>query len=296
MNTWLLTQHSHNTYENTRIVEECTKKALSIQLYNPNNFDIIVNNIKNGVRYNGKYIELPKSILVRTGSSTNYFTSTLLKHFENLNLNVFNSSESINIARDKLNTHQILSHNNISTPKTMLVKFPVCTNIVQDELGFPCVVKVLQGSYGNGVYLCNTRHEFNSLMGLLKTLAIKKTLMIQEYINTAPGVDLRVWVIGGEVLGAMKRTAPKGDFRANITNGGTGEKYTLTDEIKTIALKAASALKLDIAGVDLLFDHNSFKVCEVNSAPGFEGFEKYCGVNIAEQIINFALQKTQNER
>jgi len=98
---------------------------------------------------------------------------------------------------------------------------------------------------------------------------------------------LRVLVIGGKVVGAMKRTAPEGDFRANISSGGTGEVFPITDEIEYIAREAAKVLGLDIAGIDLLFDHRGFRVCEANSNPGFHGFEKYCDLDVADIITEY---------
>jgi RimK family alpha-L-glutamate ligase len=176
----------------------------------------------------------------------------------------------------------------------MLVKFPVYSTVVEQEIGFPCIVKVLQGSYGKGVYLCQNQQMFEDLMDMVVNLGVKKTMIVQEYVDTAVGTDLRVWVVGGKTIGAMKRSGPPGEFRANITNGGTGEPYTVTDEIDLLCRETAKCLGLDIAGIDLLFDEEGFKVCEANSAPGFEGFERYVGVNIAEHIVNYVRFKLNN--
>ena len=116
---------------------------------------------------------------------------------------------------------------------------------------------------------------------------------MQEYLGDAPGEDLRVLVIGGKVAGAMKRTAPEGDFRANITNGGTGAGYEITPEIDYIARETARVLGLTIGGIDLLFDSRGFRVCEANSNPGFSGFEKYCGIDVADIITEYLRYKVQ---
>jgi glutathione synthase/RimK-type ligase-like ATP-grasp enzyme len=173
----------------------------------------------------------------------------------------------------------------------MVVKYPVDESIVKDRIGFPCVVKVVTGSYGKGVYLCEKRRDFSKLMEFIRSLGTSKTLIVQEYLGLKPGEDLRVLVIGGKVIGAMKRIGPDGDFRANITNGGTGEKFELTDEIDFIARETARVLNLHIAGVDLLFDDRGFRVCEANSAPGFKGFETYCEVNVADLIADYISYK-----
>jgi RimK family alpha-L-glutamate ligase len=153
------------------------------------------------------------------------------------------------------------------------------------------VVKVVTGSYGEGVYLCERQRDFKKLMEFIDNLGNKKTMIVQKYMGHRPGEDLRVLVIGGKVLGAMRRTAPEGDFRANITAGGTGSKFEVTDEIEYLARETARALNLDIAGVDLLFDESGFCVCEANSNPGFSGFERYCEVDVADLITEYVKYK-----
>jgi RimK family alpha-L-glutamate ligase len=175
----------------------------------------------------------------------------------------------------------------------MLVRMPIDDGLVKNNIGFPCVIKVVTGSYGEGVYLCEKQRDYKKLMEFIDNLGNKKTMIVQEYMGYRPGEDLRVLVVGGKVIGAMKRTAPEGDFRANITGGGTGEDYPLTEEIEYLARETARVLGLDIAGIDLLFDERGFRVCEANSNPGFSGFEKYCGVNIADLITEYVKFKIQ---
>jgi RimK family alpha-L-glutamate ligase len=254
----------------------------------PDEFDIIVNRSRTkSIRYKGDSISMPKLVLTRVGSGTNYFRSAVMRQLEKFSVPTINNSEAITNVGDKLLAHQILAQNNIPTPKTMLVKFPVSSDLVAKEIGFPCVVKVLQGSYGKGVHLCQTKELFEDLMELIDNLGVKKTMIVQEFINTAVGTDLRVWVVGGKTIGVMKRTGPPGDFRANITGGGTGESFEITNELDLLCRETAKCLGLDIAGIDLLFDQEGFKVCEANSAPGFEGFEKYCNIDIAGAIIDY---------
>ena len=124
-------------------------------------------------------------------------------------------------------------------------------------------------------------------MELIDSLKSQKTLILQEYVNTNPGEDLRVFVIGGKIIGAMKRIAVDGDFRANISNGGRGEPFPVTSEIEFIARETARVCNLHIGGIDLLFDKDGFKICEANSAPGFAGFEQFCKIDIAEEIVRY---------
>lgn len=288
MDVWIFSRNSEIDYENKRLIETFTKKNITSKVVEPSCFDIIVNkNIKNSILYNGELVELPKIVLVRTGAETNNFMLAVLRQLDKAGVICINEADAIETASDKLKTSQILSQHNISIPNTMLVKHPIDSTIVKNRIGFPCVVKVITGTQGIGVYLCEKRRDFNKLMEFIHNVGISKTLLVQEYIGLNPGQDIRVLVIGGKAIGAMKRTAPKGDFRANISNGGTGEKFDITPEIDFIARETARVLNLHIAGIDLLFDNDGFVVCEANTAPGFKGFEKYCDVDIAKLIVEY---------
>ena len=288
MDVWIFSRNSEIDYENKRLIETFTKKNITSKVVEPSCFDIIVNkNIKNSILYNGELVELPKIVLVRTGAETNNFMLAVLRQLDKAGVICINEADAIETSSDKLKTSQILSQHNISIPNTMMVKNPIDSTIVKDRIGFPCVVKVITGTQGVGVYLCEKRRDFNKLMEFIHNIGISKTLLVQEYIGLNPGEDIRVLVIGGKVIGAMKRTAPKGDFRANISNGGTGEKFDITPEIDFIARETARVLNLHIAGIDLLFGSDGFVVCEANTAPGFKGFEKYCDVDIAKLIVEY---------
>jgi gamma-F420-2:alpha-L-glutamate ligase len=288
MTVLILTKLDRNEYESNRLLESFASKGILARMCHPDDFDIIVDrDIHNGIKYRGEDMELPKLVLVRLGAGILPFQLAVVRHFEQAGVPCINGSLPIEIVKDKLRSSQILSRAGIPIPNTMLVRWPIEDRLVTENIGFPCVVKVVTGSYGEGVHLCERKKDYKKLVEFVENLGNKKTMIVQEYLGDAPGVDLRVLVIGGKVVGAMKRTAPEGDFRANITNGGTGENYPLTDEIEYVARETAKALGLDIAGVDLLFDHRGFRVCEANSNPGFKGFENYCNVDVADLITEY---------
>jgi RimK family alpha-L-glutamate ligase len=288
MTVIILTKLDRNEYESNRLVESFANKGITATMCHPDDFDIIVDrDIHKGLKYKGKDTELPKLVLVRLGAGILPFQLAVVRHFEQAGVMCVNGSEAIETVKDKLRSSQIMSKNGIAIPNTMMVRMPIDDGLVKDNIGFPCVVKVITGSYGEGVYLCEKHRDYKKLMEFIDILGNKKTMIVQEYLGDRPGEDLRVLVIGGKVIGAMRRTAPEGDFRANITNGGTGENYPLTNEIEYLARETARALKLDIAGIDLLFDNRGFRVCEANSNPGFAGFEKYCGVDVADIITEY---------
>jgi len=294
MTVLILTKNDRNEYESSRLVESFAAKGIEARMCHPDDFDIIVDrDIHKGIKYKGQDLPLPKLVLVRLGAGILPFQLAVVRHFEQAGVPCINGSLPIEIVKDKLRSSQILSRAGIPIPNTMMVRIPIDDGLVETNIGFPCVVKVVTGSYGEGVYLCERKRDYKKLMEFIDNLGNKKTMIVQEYLGDAPGVDLRVLVIGGKVVGAMKRTAPEGDFRANITNGGTGSKFDVTEEIEYLARETARALNLDIAGVDLLFDKRGFRVCEANSNPGFSGFEKYCEVDVADIITEYVKFRIQ---
>lgn len=293
MDLWILQKRPAGLlepYELTRLREEARALNIRVEAVAPEEIDLIVSRGgRRSIRRCGIEVDLPDALLPRTGSATDYFSLAILRQMENLGVEVINSSQAIEAVKDKLYSHQILAQNNLPIPRTMLVRFPVDADLVAHQIGFPCVAKLLVGSYGEGVVLCRDAGSFRDLMELIASLDRSQAVILQQYIGSRAGQDLRVWVIGERVLGAMLRSSKDGSFKANITRGGEGQLYPLKPEIEELALSCAAALKLDIAGVDLLFDDDHYCVCEVNSAAGFAGFEEATGVNVAGAILQHCL-------
>ena len=213
MTVLILTKLDRNEYESNRLVETFAAKGIEARMCHPDDFDIIVDrDIRKGIKYKGEDLELPKLVLVRLGAGILPFQLAVVRHFEQAGVPCINGSLPIEIVKDKLRSSQILSRSGIPIPNTMMVRLPIDDGLVETNIGFPCVVKVVTGSYGEGVYLCEKKRDYKKLMEFIDNLGNKKTMIVQEYLNDAPGTDLRVLVIGGKVIGAMERTAPDGDF------------------------------------------------------------------------------------
>lgn len=294
MTVLILTKLDRNEYESNRLIESFKAKGIECMAAHPDDFDIVVDrDIHRGIKYRGQDLALPKLVLVRLGAGILPFQLAVIRHFEQAGVPCVNGSLPIEIVKDKLRSSQILSRAGIPIPNTMMVRMPIDDGLVKENIGFPCVVKVVTGSYGEGVYLCERQRDYRKLMEFIDNLGNKKTMIVQRYMGYRPGEDLRVLVIGGKTVGAMLRTAPDGDFRANITNGGSGSRYDMTEEIDYLARETARAMNLDIAGIDLLFTETGFVVCEANSNPGFAGFENYCDVDVADLITDYVRFKIQ---
>ena len=147
-------------YSINRFIDAAKNLDIEIEVYSPQCFELIISKKSNSILINGEERTLPDFVLPRTGSGTTYFTLSIMRQLERLNIFVCNSSRSIEIVKDKLQTHQLLAQSNLPTPKTMLLKFPIDVNLVEQEIGFPLIIKNITGSNGKGVYLCESVEQF----------------------------------------------------------------------------------------------------------------------------------------
>ena len=280
-------------YERERFIDEADKYGIDFSLVFADEIDLIVSrDDRKSIRYRNDIVSLPDCLLARTGAGTGYFNLSVLRQFERLNVLTLPNSASIEASKDKMYANQIMAQAGLPIPKTMLTRFPCGAELVEKQVGFPCVLKVVTGSHGAGVYLCENAKQFEDLSELISSLDSKTSMIIQEYISSSRGRDLRVIVIGGRVVGAMQRKSTDGSFKANISRGGKGEAYDVDDELEMLSIQVAKVLDLDIAGVDLLFAGDGYRVCEANSAPGFQGFEKALGINIPQKIFDYAKMRS----
>jgi len=293
MTGWILYKKKiEESYETQRLVEEFEKQDIKVRVVNPQDVDIYVDrDDRKSIRVGGKARPLPDFVLPRTGSGTTYFIKAIIRHLERLGVILINGSESIDAVKDKLYSQQILGQSNLPVPKTLLVKHPIDVEFVEKSLNYPIIVKTLSGSFGAGVFLVENRKQLRQLMRMAEITKPSYNIIIQEFIEDSYGKDLRVFVLNGKVVGCMMRQSTDDDFRANITRGGEGIPYQITEDIEFLSGECARLLNLDIAGVDLLFNNGGYSICEVNSSPGFEGMDKYCKTNIAEQIVTYVKYK-----
>ena len=215
----------------------------------------------------------------------------LAESLENCGVPVYNSSRCIALCDDKRKTHLALQRNGIPMPRTIFAPMTYSgigfTDVdflrgIGEELSYPLVVKEAYGSFGAQVCLAESEQELIRLVEQCPTTE----LLFQEYIADSRGRDVRVQVVGGEVVGAMYRYSDT-DFRANVTAGGHMKPYTPSDEERSLALMAARAVGADFAGVDLLFGPSGALLCEVNSNAHFKNLMDCTGVNTAEKILDY---------
>lgn len=292
MRCWLfynrdLTPSAPEAPEVYRFIEAARALDIDLKVLKPSEFDLVVDSSHGwSATYQGQGLhQKPDLIIPRCGAETSYFTLAVLRHFERQGVAIVNGLSAIESVADKLHTLQIVAGAKLPVPKTILGKFPVDVGLVERELGFPVVVKKLKGTRGNGVMLCNDRAQFDDLANLLDGAASGADFLFQQYIQPSHGRDVRVLVVNGTVVAAMERRSIDGGFKSNISLGGAGRAFKPPAAMATLALKVAAELQLDVAGVDILFDERGYRVCEANSAPGFQGMERACDVDVPKAIF-----------
>ena len=274
-------------YSRTRFEAEAINAGVRVSWLDPQHFDLLIDSSAPRTLYRSRTFPVPEAFVARTGSDTTTFARAVVRHMESTaGVVVVNSADAIMCARDKLLAHQVFAEAGIPFPRTVLARQPSdVSKMVKLVGGPPVILKLMSGTHGKGVML---GRDLDEIQASLDTVwALNQTLLIQEYVRESAGTDIRVLVVGGRVLGAMQRTAKLGRFRANVHQGAEVAPHPLDDELEWLALRATEVVGLDISGVDLIRGSDGYRVIEVNSAPGFEGFERATGRNVAVEMLNY---------
>lgn len=231
-------------------------------------------------------IENTDAIIPRIGASVTFFGTAVVRQFEMMKVFTTVDSQALVRSRDKLRSLQILSRAGLGLPKTVFTNYSRnTTDVIKHVGGAPLIIKLLEGTQGLGVVLAETNKAAESVLEAFNGLQAR--VIVQEFIKEAGGADIRAFIVDGQVVGAMKRQGKEGEFRSNLHRGGTATVIELTDEEEIAAIKAAKALGLAVAGVDMLQSARGPLILEVNSSPGLEGIEAATGKDIAKSIIKY---------
>lgn len=238
------------------------------------------------IHYEGKEIETPHAVIPRIGASNTFFGTSIVRHFEAMGCFVVNGSLAITRSRDKLRSQQILSKHGVDIPRTVFASNKSSVkDVIELAGGTPLVLKILEGTQGVGVVLIETQKAAKSVLDAFNGMSVN--FLVQEFIEEAGGTDIRVFVVGGKVVAAIKRIGADGEFRSNIHQGGKAIVYKLNSAEKKMALKAAKAMGLEVCGVDMIPSNRGPLVMEVNSSPGLEGIETCTGKDISMEIMKY---------
>jgi ribosomal protein S6--L-glutamate ligase len=278
-------------YSNRRLMEAAHDAGHNIQFVNIRDCYVNIAAGNPEIYYkDDKKLENIDAVIPRIRPSMTFYGTTIVRQFEMMNVYCLNKSLPITSSRDKLNTLQLLSRENLPMPTTSFSHSVYETkHLIKMVGGAPLVIKLLEGTKGVGVVLAETTKAAESVINAFKSL--KADILVQEFIKESKGRDIRCFVVGNKVVAAMERQAEEGEFRANMHLGGKATVIEITDEERAIAIKAVKVLGLDIAGVDMVRSNFGPKILEINSSPGLEGIEAATGVNVAGEIIKFLSKK-----
>ncbi|GAB3370929.1 30S ribosomal protein S6--L-glutamate ligase [Lysobacter rhizosphaerae] len=273
-------------YSTRRLVEAARERGHSVRVLDPLRCYMRIASDGFSMHYKGRQITDYDAVIPRVGASITRYGSVVLRQFELMGTYTPNSSDAILKARDKLRCHQLLAAEGIGMPITVFGDNPDDTQDLLAMLGPPPhVIKLNEGTQGAGVMLTEKPSASRGVIEALRGLYAN--FLVQEFVAEAKGADLRCFVVGNSVVAAMKRQAPKGDFRSNLHRGGSAKGVRVSATEQDVAIRAAHALGLGVAGVDLIRSKRGPLILEVNASPGLEGIEAASEVDVAGAVLDY---------
>ncbi len=287
MNIAILSNGPGN-YSTRRLKEEAIRRGHTVSIIKYRDCYASIEQNNPTVSYKGEDLAKFDAIIPRIASNMTRYGTAIVRQLEMQGIYSTSSSISISRSRDKLRSMQLMAKAGIGIPKTVVSRNTTDIDDLLDQLGgMPVIIKLAQGTHGNGVVLAESKKAAKSvLQAFYLTNDDGTNILLQEFIKESAGTDIRAFVVGSRVVASMKRQSLDDEFRSNLHKGAEGTSIKLTDEEKKVAIKAARAMGLNIAGVDMMRSNRGPLVLEVNASPGF-GIEKITGRDVAGAIIDY---------
>jgi len=279
-------------YSTRRLLEACETRGHEAIVLDPLQCSLSLARDAPMVSYRGLDGRLPDVDVVvpRIGASITEHGLAVVNQFETMGVPILNTSQAIARSRDKLHALQLLSRAGVDIPKTVMTRHPSQVHRAVELVGGPPVIlKLVRGTHGIGVILAETEQAAQQVVETLFSLGM--TVLVQEFVEESEGRDLRVVLVGGRLVAAMRRETPDSgprEIRSNMHRGAVGTPFDLPPEYLRAARAAGRAMRLQVAGVDLIESRSGPKVLEVNSSPGVEGIEQCTGIDVAGAVVDHA--------
>jgi ribosomal protein S6--L-glutamate ligase len=293
MNIAILSNGNGN-YSTKRLKEEALLRGHKVRIIKYRECYASIEKNNPTVSYRGEDLKDFDAIIPRIASYMTRYGSAIVRQLEMQGVYTVSSSIAITRSRDKLRSMQLLAKAGVGIPKTIVSRNSAdIDDLIEKVGGTPVIIKLARGTHGNGVVLAESKKAAKSVLQALYLSNEDGTnILLQEFVEESAGTDIRAFVVGGRVVASMKRQSLDDDFRSNLHKGGEGTTVKLTDEESKMAVKAAKAMGLNIAGVDLMRSKRGPLILEVNASPGF-GIEKVTGRNVAAPIIEYIEQNAK---
>lgn len=275
-------------YSTKRLKEEALKRGHEVTIIKYRDCYASIEQNNPTVSYKGADLTSFDAIIPRIAANMTRYGTAILRQLEMQGVYSTSSSIAISRSRDKLRSMQLMAKAGIGIPKTVVSRNTTDIDDLLEQLGgMPVIIKLARGTHGNGVVLAETKKAAKSvLQAFYLTNDDGTNILLQEFVKESAGTDIRAFVVGSRVVASMKRQSLDDDFRSNLHKGGEGTVIKLTEEERKMAIKAAKAMGLNIAGVDMMRSERGPLILEVNASPGF-GIEKVTGRDVASAIIEY---------
>ena len=289
MKVAILSRESRS-YSTRRLREALVERGHVAKVLNTLKFSMLLEPGHPDLYFRGKHLSHYDAVIPRIGASVTFFGTAVVRQFEQMGVYCLNPSAAISVSRDKLRSLQVISRHDMGLPATTFVRdrkdvIPAIRRVG----GAPVIIKLLEGTQGIGVILAETEAVASAVVETLQSA--KQNVLIQRFVAESKGKDVRAFVVGHEVVGAMRRVAQGSEFRSNVHRGGKAEAIELDAEYTRTAVRAAHVMGLRVAGVDMLEGADGPQVMEVNSSPGLEGIEAATGIDVAGRIVEYLEQQ-----
>jgi ribosomal protein S6--L-glutamate ligase len=277
---------SPNAYSTRRLKEAALQRDHQVKVLNTLKFAIDLERGTPDLYYRQKQLSSYDAVLPRIGASITYYGTAVVRQFQEMDIFCANTAHGIINSRDKLRSLQILARHHIGLPKTSFVRDKKdVLPAIQRVGGAPVIIKLIEGTQGIGVLLAESVKAAESIIELLQSQ--KQNVLIQKFVAESKGRDIRAFVVGDQVVAAMRRVAQGQEFRSNVHRGGVAEPVELDEQYREMAVRCTQILGLRVAGVDMLEGKDGPQVMEVNSSPGLEGIETCTELDIAGAVIDY---------
>jgi ribosomal protein S6--L-glutamate ligase len=291
----LILSRKRSLYSTKRLREEGHSLGHQVDVADPLKCVLRLSGGEPSMLVGGRTLKRPEAVLPRIGTAGTAYSIAVVRHFELMGVPVVNRSTAIEQAKNKLACLQVLAAKGVPVPDTLMSRYPRdLDKLMKLVAGPPLILKLLRGTQGTGVIFAESKASVESMLETIWSLG--EDIMIQRFVAESKGKDIRALVIDGEVRAAMRRIGAEGEFRSNIHRGGVGEPVKLTKHFERVAVKAAQAAGLELAGVDILESSAGPMVIEVNASPGFEGLEEATNQNIARLFVQAAVRAARRRR
>jgi ribosomal protein S6--L-glutamate ligase len=273
-------------YSTRRLQEAALQRGHEADVLSTLKFAIDLDRGSPDLYYRRVHLDHYDAVLPRIGASITYYGTAVVRQFQEMDVFCANTAHGISNSRDKLRSLQILSRHGIGLPRTIFVRDKRDVLPAIDRVGgAPVIIKLIEGTQGIGVLLADSVKQAESIIELLQSQ--KQNVLIQKFVAESKGRDIRAFVVGDQVVAAMRRVAQGLEFRSNVHRGGVAEPIELSEEYRETAVRCTQIMGLRVAGVDMLEGADGPQVMEVNSSPGLEGIETCTGLDIAGAIIDY---------